>query len=602
MGRQVGYRVHTPKSLAALAASPEATYPPPMETPSRKRWALFACLGLVVAFLVQGFAFVRANSQTYDEAVHLAAGYSYLTTHDFRLNPEHPPLLKELAALPVYLRYRLPFRPAPHLWESAEKWAISRDFLYQSGVPADDLLTLARLPGLLMGALLVGLTGWWAYRLWGEKAAVVATALAAFEPNLVAHSCLVTTDVGSALFILLTIYFLWEYGNTPSPWLLAGVGAAMGLALASKFSSILLVGMGGLILLAHVLLPGGALFPGGTAIPTGKRLKQAFLVGGVVFAIATLVILPVYFFQGWSAWVSGLRWQLTKGGLGHAGFFLGEHSQEGWRAYFPVAFLIKTPVGSIFLIALGLLAFRAGSPLTRRDALFLLVPVAVFLFIVIRGRINIGLRYLVPIYPFLFVAAARLTTLLDRRPRFGRVLIGGPLLLTAASVLRATPNDLAYFNELVGGPGQGHRYLGDSNLDWGQGLKELKAFMDREGVPMVYLSYFGTALPEGYGVRYQEAPACGAVKWPPRPVQELPPDVGRELFAVGVTCLQGIYFDDKDTYAWLREREPVARLGYAIHVYDLTGDADAHRRLADVYEKNGQPHLAAAERRRAGGR
>src|SRR5262245_21639838 len=105
---------------------------PAMQTKTAKRLALLICVALILAFLAQGWAFIRANSQSHDEGVHLVAGYSYLATHEFRLNPEHPPLLKELAALPIYLRYRLPFRPAPHLWEQkpeAEKWAISRDFL-----------------------------------------------------------------------------------------------------------------------------------------------------------------------------------------------------------------------------------------------------------------------------------------------------------------------------------------------------------------------------------------------------------------------------------------------------------------------------------------
>jgi hypothetical protein len=552
------------------------------------RVSLLVCVALLAAFLAQGWAFIRANSQTHDEAVHLVSGYSYLATHEFRLNPEHPPLLKELAALPVYLRYRLPFRPAPHLWNrepEAEKWAISRDFLYHSGVPHDDLLTLGRLPGLVLGALLVALVGWWAYRLWGGKAAVLGVALAAFEPNLVTNACLITTDMGSALFIFLTMYLLWEYGNSRSPWLLLGAGVTTGLAMASKVTGVLLFGMGGVILLAHVLLPNSPLFPADTAAsgpPRGVRLKQAVGIAAVVGVIAALTILPPYFFQGWGRWLYGLQWQMTKGRLGHVAYFLGEYSDQGWLLYFPVAFLIKTPLPTVLLIAASLLFFRAGTPLRLREALFLLLPVVVFLALMVPAKINIGVRYLVPLYPFLILLASRLATVSFSRRWLAPALLGAAAVLAAVSSLRVLPHDMAYFNELVGGPDKGDRYLADTNIDWGQDLKGLKEYMDREKLPMVYLAYVGTAPPEEYGIRYQEAPTFGAVTWPPKESERLPDDA-RQVLAVSVTNLQGAYLLQPGPYRPFYARPPKAKIGYSIWIYDLTGDAEAHEDLAAVY-------------------
>ncbi len=144
---------------------------------------LTAAIGFVLLFLGQGLLFVRANSQTYDEAMPLAAGYSYLARQDFRIEPQNPPLLKLLTALPLYLWYGLPFRPEPILWDRGERWQIGQDFLCGSALPADWLLTLGRLPTLLLGVALVGLCGWWAYRLWGHAAAVLAMALAALNPT-----------------------------------------------------------------------------------------------------------------------------------------------------------------------------------------------------------------------------------------------------------------------------------------------------------------------------------------------------------------------------------------------------------------------------------
>ncbi len=167
-------------------------------------------------FVAQGLFFIWANSQTIDEATHLAAGYSYLATNDFRLDPEHPPLIKELQAVPLFFIYQLPFQPDSRQWRDADSYRIGQDFVYKSRIPADQILLLSRLPNLLLGVLLVALIGWWAYRLWGMLAAVLAMALACFEPNLIAHSSLVTTDIGVTLFVFLALYLLWEYQNLPT--------------------------------------------------------------------------------------------------------------------------------------------------------------------------------------------------------------------------------------------------------------------------------------------------------------------------------------------------------------------------------------------------
>jgi len=174
---------------------------------------------LLLSFLGQGFVFISENSPIYDEAIHLTAGYSYLARREFRLELQNPPLIKILSALPVYLGYRLPFNPDPEQWRRGADWLIGQDFLYRSSLPADRILALGRIPNLFLGAALVLLIGWWAYRLWGQSAAVVGMALAALEPNLVAHSSLVTTDLGAALFTFLTLYLLWEYVISPSGWL-----------------------------------------------------------------------------------------------------------------------------------------------------------------------------------------------------------------------------------------------------------------------------------------------------------------------------------------------------------------------------------------------
>jgi predicted membrane-bound dolichyl-phosphate-mannose-protein mannosyltransferase len=183
-------------------------------------------------FVAQGISFIRANSQTIDEAAHLGAGYSYLATGDFRLDSEHPPLIKKLQALPLFLHYKVPFDPDPHQWNERNSFVVGHDFLYKSALGADRMLALARLVTLGLGGCLLVVIGLWAYRLWGSAAALLAMSIACFEPNLIAHSSLVTTDIGVTLFIFLVVYLLWEYVNSPTWARLAVTGICTGMALS----------------------------------------------------------------------------------------------------------------------------------------------------------------------------------------------------------------------------------------------------------------------------------------------------------------------------------------------------------------------------------
>jgi len=156
------------------------------------------------------------------------------------------------------------------------------------------------------------------------------------------------------------------------------------------------------------------------------------------------------------------------------------------------------------------------------------------------------------------------------------------------------PHQLAYFNELVGGPEQGYHYLGDSNVDWGQNLKRVKAFMEREGVPIIYLSYFGTAPPGYYGIRYQYVPGSWPLEWPP-PSDLVPAELRRKLLIISAVNLHEIFSHDDPLFKWLQNRKPVARIGYSMFVYDLSGDLDALHQLGEAYRKTGLFYLTKAE-------
>jgi hypothetical protein len=128
------------------------------------------------------------------------------------------------------------------------------------------------------------------------------------------------------------------------------------------------------------------------------------------------------------------------------------------------------------------------------------------------------------------------------------------------------PHYLSYFNEIIGGPDKGYKYLVDSNLDWGQDLKGLKKYMDDHAIKRISLSYFGIDSPKRYGIEYDWLPSHHLYN--PRPENEKKFPVNRFL-AISATNLQGVYLEPKDMYKWLREYEPVAKIGYSIFIYDL---------------------------------
>ena len=550
---------------------------------------LTAGLTLLIVFFAQGVFFIRANSPTYDEAAHLAAGYSYLARRDFRLNPEHPPLIKQLLALPLFVGSRMAFNPDLQHWRAGNDYLIGQEFLYKSALPADRILFFGRLTNLLIGGVLVVLTGWWAYRLWGKWAATLAMTLACFEPNFITHSSLVTTDAGVTLFIFVTVYLLWEYFNFHKWWLLAISGISTGMALLSKFSALILPPMIALTVTASFLVgsePHLPLLRNTKNRPTYKlRLMQTVAVLFVIAFFALLTIPPAYFLQGFSLWLHGLEKFLAHAQDGHLAFFLGQYSDQGWWNYFLVAFLIKTPIGSLLLIALSLIFYRAGNPLRRREVVFILLPVIVVFLATTQAKVNIGLRHILPVYPFLFVLASRVTTIRFRRHWVAPLLIGAPLVLTAVSSLRIAPHQLAYFNEFVGGPGQGYRYLSDSNVDWGQDLRGVKAYMEKENLPIIYLSYFGTAPASYYGIRYQYVP--GGWPWESPPADKVPADADRKILAISVSNLQDIWTPENPLFHWLWMRQPVAKIGYSIFLYDLTHDREGLAKLEETYLKAG---------------
>src|SRR3989344_4206812 len=340
------------------------------------------------------------DSFTFDETAHIGAGYSYLTRQDMRLNPEHPPLLKDLATLPLlFLNLNFPENSPSWLQEENPVWwhqfDFGHQFLYKSGNNPDQILLYSRLPMIL---ILVGL-GWfifnWTKELFGKRAGLISLLLFSLTPTVLAHGRLITTDVGAAAGVFIATYYfikcLWE----PNFKNIIIAGLVFGIAELLKFSLILLIPFFTVLAMAWWFAKFTSFF---------KALK--ILISVIV--IGYLLVWPVYQFHVWNypldrqlrdaefllsstsyppladaviqmtknpvlrpygQYAVGLILAVQRSASGNTTYFLGEISANGWKYYFPIIYLVKETLSFHILTLLALLFayFSIQKPIFKKS-------------------------------------------------------------------------------------------------------------------------------------------------------------------------------------------------------------------------------------------
>lgn len=545
-----------------------------------KRWRWLGVLFLLGLLAAQMAGSSVHKSAAFDEPYHLAAGYAYLRTSDPRPSWEHPPLVDGLAALPLLLRSDVVL-PLDHpTWAQADVVNFAGVFLWQANLDrAPELIVAGRWP--VMGlAVLLGLTLFLAlYHFIGEPAAWLGLILFTLDPNIVAHGRMITTDLGLACFLFIATWRLGVYLARPTALnlLLAGLGA--GLTLCTKFSGLL---VGPIFLLVTLLYRP----PDRRKLPLGQRATALAGMG----LLALVVVWAAYRFEigpvgeigvplPLSTYWQGMAAVYSRVQAGTPTFLLDRTHDTGWWYYFPVVFALKTPLPTLILLGLGLV--RALRPSTSsghrrwRQAALWLIPAAVIFAAAIASPLNIGYRHVLPVLPFVIaLAASALPRCLMRRVwRIGLTLLG---VWAAVSAARIYPHHLSFVNELGGGPENGYRIFADANVDWGQYLVGLQKYLAAENVVSVELSYFGSADPAAYGLSFRPLPAFRRVLAGPEFFGYNPYTPPPGIYAISTTSLQlGLLYQHRDLYAIFRDREPDARVGYSMHIYDLAYPSDA---------------------------
>ena len=457
----------------------------------------------------------------------------------------------------------------------------------------------------VLAALLVFAVG---REMLATEVGLLALLLFVFEPNLIAHGSLVTTDMGITVFFLATVYAFYRYLRRPSLWRLVLTGIAAGLALASKHSAVLLFPTLVLLALAEVTLDGaGCQHDSHAARLIVRRAWHLVASLTAVAALAVAILWAAYGLhfgmhpQG-TSYLPSLKQYASAIGPGIAertilffahyrllpeaylfgvadmfvtpqrfwSFIVGKLYSGGRWFYFPLAFVIKSTLGFLLLLALVPIAAALRRAACLRQLLFLIIPVAVYFAAAMKSDFNIGVRHILPVYPFLLILAAYAAWTLGRSRKLWYWAVSALVLFHVASSVRAFPDYLPYSNEGWGGSANTYKFLADSNVDWGQQLKVTQKFLGEHGIRDCWFAYSArlVADPAYYGI------LCKPLTQRIGPVlEDIPSRIsGTVLISAGELSPSTWGPGDLNPYAQFRDLRPDAEIADGVFVFQ--GDFD----------------------------
>ena len=492
--------------------------------PKRTLFIVLAAL-LLACFAFQLVYHAVWTSATVDEPDHILAGHQHWRCGDFGINPEHPPLLKLLAAAPLNFRElsEPPWECGAKLTSTFEAFSYGSSFLVENGI--DSVVLPTRLAASLMSLLLAVLVFLAAWEMFGRWEAVAALAILAFEPSLIAHGSIVTTDMAISTTSFGAVYALYRFGKKQTWLRFAVAGLAMGLMLGAKHSAVVFVGI------LFVLLMADAIFFRGIETKLPRQLVRRVAAFAGIFLIGWCILWSLYGFRyyaipsaaapsvsvadyirqnGKPEVIGSVPARVTED-VSHIGLFpesyvlgmadviafgsrntfiFGRNYPTGQWFYFPLAFVVKSSIALLLLLPIGLI-FAYLNRDKWREVMFLLAPAVIFFIFASSSNFTTGIRHILAVYAFLIVLAAAGGVWLCRRFRYFRYVLFLVLAYNAAAAFRTAPNYLAFANDLWGGYEGTHRIFVDSNTETGQSMKLVSEYLAREGVQDCWIATFG---------------------------------------------------------------------------------------------------------------
>ena len=551
---------------------------------------------LALAGLMIGPA--REETATVDETTFMGGGYGYFQTGSTKMGEENPLLVQMLMAVPMLamdvtiskearaVMEQQAFSPVGRRWRGgmaalrdlfpsgitfyhyglAEAQHFGRILVYDPHNRAEVMLFWARFVQILFTLGTAVFVFLWASQLAGNAwAGVGGAALWVFNPNALAYGHLAITEPGLTLMFPVTVWWFVKTVGMPTTRRVIILGVLCALTMQMKYLALMLGPLFIVMLLIGWLREK-------TVAPVGLLAKRVALVG-----LGFWVTLLVIFFPHWSppppiepgqaevlgvpGWFVAFRPLLMPGEFfksvalkllhsqaGHDAFLCGKWSDSGWWYYYPAAMCYKTPLVLLALIAISVVLICRRAKTATLAELAPWIAAAVYLASALTSKVDIGVRHVLPVYPMLAVGIAVEFWRLGRNWKIGGV-IGAAWL--AGVAVTAAPDFIAYTNECGGGTANGYKVLLDSNYDWGQDGRRLKAWMQANHVPQIYLDFFGTQT---------------ALEWHQIPNQHVTAETARQIHqGVLVVSISNLM---REEWRWLREsRSPSDRVGYTLFVY-----------------------------------
>ncbi|HXR98925.1 MAG TPA: glycosyltransferase family 39 protein [Pyrinomonadaceae bacterium] len=561
--------------------------------------------GMLLAFFVVSLVLLSQKGLFIDDSMHMPAGYSYLLTHDYRLNQEHPPLIKLLSGLGLWeLHPYFPFESPG--WQQAATPGDPEDgmvrieeaFFESNAKQFERIAFYGRLPVLVIPLLLLLAAWWFTRQLFGPVPALISVFLLAMEPNIAGNAIVVQNDVAAALALLLFVIAVKKFVTDARVIGALALGGALGLGLVTKYSLVVLVPVSCVIVIAYVMW---------RLIRKRSSVGAVVLSSFVVFVTAYLILIAFYTFHldridanesseiaswfylsGHTAevfkrflmwlppllpryFVSGIDMVVQDSRDGRPAFLLGQISDTGWWYYFPVAFALKTTI-PFLLASIGGFVWAVYQVLRRKcyAILYVVLPGVFYLALTMTSHLNIGVRHLLPMFPFAAIAGAGFVSAviecgLKRSRGLGVAVAAVALVPCLVIAVSAFPNYLTYFSPLACGAARGWQMLSDSNVETGQEVKPLARYLKDHGENRVTGIMVGGEFLKFYGIQADDFPGW----YDDEDSEDAAEPIKTEYIAIGAWNLSEIDLSDKqkeiiDRY---RQQKPEMMVGDSIFVF-----------------------------------
>jgi len=560
---------------------------------------------MLLAFFVVSLVLLSRKGLFIDDSMHMPAGYSYLLTHDYRLNQEHPPLIKLLSGLGLWeLHLYFPFESPG--WQQAATPGDPEDgmvrieeaFFESNAKQFERIAFYGRLPVLVIPLLLLLAAWWFTRQLFGPVPALISVFLLAMEPNIAGNAIVVQNDVAAALALLLFVIAVKKFVTDARVIGALALGGALGLGLVTKYSLVVLVPVSCVIVIACVMW---------RLIRKRSSVGAVVLSSFVVFVTAYLILIACYAFHidridanesseianwfylsGQTAeafkrlliwlppllpryFVSGIDMVVQDSRDGRPAFLLGQISDTGWWYYFPVAFALKTTI-PFLLASIGGFVWAVYQVLRCKcyAILYVVMPGVFYLALTMTSHLNIGVRHLLPMFPFAAIAGAGFVSAviecgLKRSRGLGVAVAAVALVPCLVIAVSAFPNYLTYFSPLAGGAARGWQMLSDSNVETGQEVKPLARYLKDHGENRVTGIMVGGEFLKFYGIQADDFPGW----YDDEDSEDAAEPIKTEYIAIGAWYLAEIDLSDKqkeiiDRY---RQQKPEMMVGDSIFVF-----------------------------------